>query len=245
MLWRKLRADQFLVQNGYFESRSKAQAAIKAGKVSVDGVAITKPSQTISQNATVKAEAEHPWVSRGGLKLVGALKTFDISVKDRVCLDIGSSTGGFTDVLLSRGALKVYAVDVGRDQLHSKLRTDDRVVSMESQDARKLTADMFDPLPDILVCDASFISLAKVIERPLSLMQSGSEAILLFKPQFEVGRKNIGKGGIVKHGGAIQQVFTKFQDWISRQGWTVIASGTSPIKGGDGNIEYLINVMKL
>ena len=147
-------------------------------------------------------------------------------------------------MLLSEGAAKVYADDVGQDQLHPKLKGDERVVSMESTDARSLTSSMFDPLPDLIVCDASFISLAKVIEHPLSLMPSRSDAILLFKPQFEVGRENIGKGGIVKHGGATQQAFTHFQKWISRQGWIVIGSGPSPITGGDGNLEYLIHAQK-
>ncbi len=239
-----MRADQYLVTHGYFESRAKAQAAIKAGKVYIDGEKITKPSQPIHDHVNVKADTEHPWVSRGGLKLAGALRLFEIEARGRVCLDIGASTGGFTDVLLAAGAAKVYAVDVGREQLHAKLRQDPRVISMEQTDARQLTAEMFEPLPDIIVCDASFISLAKVIKRPLSLMPSSSEAVLLFKPQFEVGPDQVGKKGIVKSSTAAQVVFSHFQNWIGDQDWHVCGTGPSPIKGGDGNTEFLLYARK-
>lgn len=239
-----MRADQYLVKHGYFDSRSKAQAAIKAGKVSVDGRIVRKTSDLIKDGQSIKAEAEHPWVSRGGLKLAGALKLFNVDVKGRVCLDIGASTGGFTDVLLSNGARKVYAVDVGRDQLHPILQSDPRVISLEQTDARTLEVNMFLPRPNLLVCDASFISLAKVIEKPLAIIGEGGEAILLFKPQFEVGKKNIGKGGIVKSERIAKSAFDTFQLWVKTQGWRIKGSGPSPIKGGDGNAEYLLSLVK-
>ena len=240
-----MRADQFLVSQGYFESRAKAQAAIKAGKVKVNGALIRKASQSIPDGAQVQAEAAYAWVSRAGLKLQAALEHFKISVSNRICLDIGASTGGFSDVLLTNGAQKIYAIDVGSGQLHPKLAADPRLISMEKTDARQITPDMFDPLPDMIVCDASFISLSKVIERPLSLMPDGSEAILLFKPQFEVGPDHISKAGIVKHPQVSDQAFCQFQLWLSAQGWTFRDSCPSPIKGGDGNVEFLCYGKKL
>ena len=238
------RADIFLVEHGYFESRSRAASAIKAGNVTVNGRVLSKVSAKIAPDAQVNAEAEHPWVSRGGMKLVHALDVFKVDPGGRTCLDVGSSTGGFTDVLLSRGALKVYAVDVGRDQLHPKLRADNRVVSMESTDARHLTEDQFDPLPDLIVCDASFIALSKVLQVPLSLAETGCELVTLVKPQFEVGRAGIGKGGLVKSPELADAALIKVSEWISSQGWTVIATTTSPIKGGDGNTEFLLHAKK-
>ncbi len=238
------RADSFLVEHGYFESRARAAAAIKAGKVKVDGRTLKKPSEKITGESTVEAEAEHPWVSRGGLKLVHALDHFNVDPTGRVCLDVGSSTGGFTDVLLSRGAAKVYAVDVGTDQLHARLRSDDRVMSMENQDARKLTTDMFDPVPDLIVCDASFISLSKVLAVPLQIAQPGAELVTLFKPQFEVGRAGIGKGGIVKSDTLSEAALADVVSWLEMVGWTVHGTTFSPIKGGSGNTEYLLRATK-
>ena len=238
------RADLYLVENGYFDSRARAAAAIKAGKVLVDGVTIYKASAKIPDNANVTAEPEHPWVSRGGLKLVHALDVFKVDPSGRTCLDVGSSTGGFTHVLLSRGAAKIYAVDVGTDQLHQSLRGNDQIISMESTDARSLTADMFDPLPNLIVCDASFIALNKVLHVPLSLMGSAAELVTLVKPQFEVGRDGIGKGGIVKSAALAEASLKHVQTWLSKEGWEVKATTISPIKGGSGNTEFLLHAVK-
>lgn len=238
------RADSYLVAQGIFESRAKAAAAIKAGGVTADGRLIKKPSQNIANGASVNAVAAHPWVSRGGIKLDYALDHFSVSARGRICLDVGASTGGFVDVLLSRGAKTVYGVDVGRDQLHAKLRNDARVISMEGQDARELTAQMISPLPSLIVCDASFISMTKVLERALSLAEAGTDLVTLVKPQFEVGRKNIGKGGIVKSEEVALEALQFVQDWLDIQGWSVKDTTTSPITGGSGNTEYLCHAVK-
>lgn len=239
-----MRADSFLVEKGYFESRAKAAAAIKAGGVSVNGTPLRKPSQTIPKGAIIEAEAAHPWVSRGGIKLAHALTAFQVSAAERICLDVGASTGGFTDVLLSQGAAKVYAVDVGRDQLHKRLRGHPKVISMEGTDARSIAASDFDPPYDLIVCDASFISMTKVLEPPLSLAGAGAELVTLVKPQFEVGRDNIGRGGIVKENGSAAQSLTDVKAWLSPQGWQVQADCVSPITGGSGNTEYLVHAIK-
>ena len=239
-----MRADLYLVSHGLYPSRARAQAAIKAGMVSVNGAAIAKPNSKIPDGAEVRAEAEHPWVSRGGLKLDHALTVFDIDIFGKTALDVGSSTGGFTDVLVSRGAAKVYAVDVGTGQLHPKIKNDERVVSWESTDARILRADQFDPGPDIIVCDASFISCMKVLEIPLGIAAKGADLITLVKPQFEVGRSGIGKGGIVKSDEAALQSLEDVKDWVSIQGWTVKATDKSPITGGSGNKEFLLHAVK-
>ena len=234
-----MRADQYLVREGHYASRARAQAAIKAGLVRVDGVVLRKASQTIRDGAPVEAVAEHPYVSRGGLKLAHALEVFGISARGRVALDVGSSTGGFTDVLLRAGAAQVYAVDVGRDQLDGRLRADPRVVSMEGVDARTLLPTLFDPVPGLLVCDASFISVTKLLAPALSFTQ---EAVILFKPQFEVGRDNIGKGGIVRGGQA--EALARVERWVAEQGWRVEARTDSPIKGGSGNAESLLHLRR-
>lgn len=239
-----MRADLYLVSQGLYPSRARAQAAIKAGMVSVNGTAITKPNSKIPDGAKVVAEAEHPWVSRGGLKLDHALNVFDVDVSGKTALDVGSSTGGFTDVLLSRGAAKVFAVDVGTGQLHPKIKDNSRVVSWESTDARNLRADQFDPLPDVIVCDASFISAMKVLETPLRIAAKGADLITLVKPQFEVGRSGIGKGGIVKSEDLALQALDDVKDWVTIQGWTVKATDTSPITGGSGNREFLLHAVK-
>lgn len=235
-----MRADLYLVQNGFFDSRARAQAAIKAGLVRVDGGVLKKASATIAEGASVEAGEVHPYVSRGGLKLAHALEQFGVSPTGRVCVDVGSSTGGFTDVLLRGGASRVYAVDVGRDQLHASLQDDPRVVSMEGQDARELSAGMFDPEPELLVCDASFISITKVLGPALSLT---NEAVLLIKPQFEVGRENIGKGGIVQAGA--EESLDAVKLWLRAEGWQTKAVTDSPIRGGSGNAEYLLHAVRL
>lgn len=240
-----MRIDSYLVSQGYFESRAKAVAAIKAGKVSLDGRVVKKPSEKVGEGAVIQAEAAHPWVSRGGIKLAHALEIFDVNVSRRTALDVGSSTGGFTDVLLDHGAAKVYAVDVGREQLHVKLRSDSRVISMESMDARELVASQFEPVPDLVVCDASFISLMKVLEQPLSLVPTGSDLVSLIKPQFEVGKAHIGKGGIVNSQEAANIALHEVQNWLRGQGWDIKSTDISPITGGDGNQEFLTHAVKL
>ncbi|MGB3455942.1 MAG: TlyA family RNA methyltransferase [Litorimonas sp.] len=235
-----MRADLHLVRQGHYDSRARAQAAIKAGLVRVNGRVLKKASAAIPDGARVEAEQPHPYVSRGGLKLAHALDVFGIEADGRVCLDVGSSTGGFTDVLLRSGAARVYAVDVGRDQLHERLRADPRIVSMEGQDARALEPVLFDPVPDLLVCDASFISVTKLLGPALSLTREG---VLLFKPQFEVGRENVGKGGIVQ--GGVEPAMEEVERWLRGQGWRVAARTDSPVRGGSGNAEYLWHAVRL
>jgi 23S rRNA (cytidine1920-2'-O)/16S rRNA (cytidine1409-2'-O)-methyltransferase len=234
-----MRADQYLVQKGHYPSRARAQAAIKAGLVQVNDRVLKKASATIPSGAQIAAEQPHPYVSRGGLKLAHAIEVFALDASGRICLDVGSSTGGFTDVLCRAGAAKVYAIDVGRDQLDPSLRSDPRIVSMEGQDARSIHAAMFDPSPDLLVCDASFISITKLLGPAMALCE---EAVLLFKPQFEVGRENIGKGGIVR--GGVEAAQDRVKRWISDQGWRVVETTDSPIAGGSGNREYLWHVRR-
>lgn len=235
-----MRADLYLVKHGHFDSRARAQAAIKAGLVSINGRVLKKASAAIADGSRVEAGDVHPYVSRGGLKLVHALDTFNVNPAGRVCLDIGSSTGGFTDVLLRRGAARVYAVDVGRDQLHPSLRSHKQVVSMEGQDARELSAVQFPEMLDLMVCDASFIALSKVLSVPLSLTR---EAVMLVKPQFEVGRDNIGRGGIVR--GGAQEALDAVKVWLRGEGWRTVATANSPIEGGSGNAEFLLHARRL
>ncbi|MEM7329610.1 MAG: TlyA family RNA methyltransferase [Pseudomonadota bacterium] len=238
------RADKVLVALGHFESRSAAQAAIAAGKVSVSGRVLTKASEKISPQARIVAAAAHPWVSRAALKLAHALDVFGIDPSGCDCLDIGASTGGFTEVLLTRGAARIVSVDVGRDQLHERVRGDPRVVSLEATDARALTAGLIGQRPQILVCDASFIALHKLLSVPLSLAAESASLIALFKPQFEVGRAHVGKGGIVTDEAAVATAEAAFVDWLDDQGWRVKARADSPIKGGDGNAERLIYAVR-
>ena len=238
------RADIFLVEQGYYESRARAQAAIKAGLVQVDGVRVKKASEKISDGAQIAAKAEHPWVSRGGLKLVHALREFGVSPEGKLCLDVGASTGGFSQVLIKNGARKVYAVDVGREQLHPKLRDVPEIISMEQTDARDLKGSDFEAAPQLIVCDASFISAMKVLEVPLALAAPSAELITLVKPQFEVGKAGIGRGGIVASESLALQSLSDVAAWVSAQGWEVIATCLSPIKGGSGNTEYLLHARK-
>lgn len=234
------RADKILVSLGHFDSRSAAQAAIAAGKVRVRGRVLTKASEKISSTAAIVAEAEHPWVSRAGLKLAHALDVFDVDPQGLNCLDVGASTGGFTQVLLENGAAHVVSVDVGRDQFHASLRGDRRITLLEGTDARALTPELVRAPPALLVCDASFISLHKLLSVPLSLAAERASLIALFKPQFEVGRENVGKGGIVSDATATSRAEEAFIAWLETQAWTVRAAINSPIKGGDGNAERLI-----
>jgi 23S rRNA (cytidine1920-2'-O)/16S rRNA (cytidine1409-2'-O)-methyltransferase len=240
-----VRADKFLVEHGHFSTRAKAQAAIAAGKVRVNGQVLGKASQNIPDGAAVQAEAAHPYVSRAALKLVAGLDAFEIDPAGRICLDVGSSTGGFAQVLLERGAERVIAVDVGRDQLDASLRADPRVLSLEGQDARTLTLDLIGgAAPSLVVCDASFISLEKVLSQPLALAVPGADLIALFKPQFEVGRAHVGKGGIVKDSIAIAHAEESARAFVARAGVEVSGVIEIPIAGGDGNLERLIGARK-
>ena len=233
------RADIAIVERGFFESRAKARAAIEAGLVRVDGALVRKPSEPIGEEAQVEASAPHPWVSRAGLKLVGGLDHFGVNPQGRICMDVGSSTGGFTQVLLSRGAELVYAVDVGRDQLHSSLRAEPRVRVMESTDARSLTDEQINPAPSLIVCDASFISLRLVLPKPLELAADRADLIALIKPQFEAGPARV-KKGLVRDAQVHDEVCEDIRLFLEAAGWRVRGLTTSPIEGGDGNREFLI-----
>ena len=240
----KDRADRLLVSLGLFDSRARARAAIEAGQVRANGQVIEKPSQAISSEAVIEAAPAHPYVSRGGLKLAHGLDEFGIDPHGRQCLDIGASTGGFTDVLLRRGATHITAVDVGRAQLHADVAGDARVLNLEGTDARNLSADMLPAAPDLLVCDASFIALEKLLTVPLSLAAPHAEFVGLFKPQFQVGRSNIGKGGIVANPAASNLAAERFSDWMAAQGWPVRSWTASPVLGGDGNPERLFHAVR-
>ena len=240
-----MRADRYLVEHGYFETRARAQAAIAAGGVVADGVAITRASQTIRAGAAVEAEPAHRHVSRAALKLIAGLDRFGVDPAGRTCLDVGASTGGFTEVLLQRGAAFVAAVDVGRGQLHASLRGDERVLSLEGTDARTLTLERIGgAAPELIVCDASFISLEKVLAVPLSLAAPGARLIALFKPQFEVGRAHVGKGGLVKDQEAVTRAQNAARAFLGRAGFEFEGSIESPISGGDGNREHLIAAVR-
>ncbi len=233
------RADVALVERGFFESRAKAQEAIDAGLVTADGRLVTKPSAPLADDAQIVASAPYPWVSRGGVKLAHALDVFGVDPSGLFCLDVGSSTGGFTDVLLARGARHVIAVDVGHDQLHEKLRRDPRVTSMEGQDARTLTRAQLSEAPPLIVMDASFISLGALLPNVLSLAAPQATLVALIKPQFEAGRAAI-KKGVVRDDKVHADVCAKARAEIEALGWRVADVITSPIEGGDGNREFLV-----
>jgi 23S rRNA (cytidine1920-2'-O)/16S rRNA (cytidine1409-2'-O)-methyltransferase len=234
------RADVLLVERGLFESRAKARAAIEAGGVSADGAPVLRAAQLIAIDAELLARAAHPWVGRGGLKLDHALGLWPIAVAGAVVLDVGASTGGFTEVCLARGAAKVFAVDVGRDQLHPRLRDDPRVVDLSGTDARDLTPHQVLQPPGLIVCDASFIGLAKVLPAALALAAPGATLVALVKPQFEVGPGNVGKGGVVRGAGAREKAVADARAWLEAQGWAARAVVDSPILGGEGAREYLL-----
>ena len=234
------RIDQLLVERGVFDSRAKARAAIEAGGVSVLGRIVAKPSELVDEEAAITAEAAHPWVGRGALKLVHALDLWPIAVEGRLAVDVGASTGGFTEVLLSRGAAFVFAVDVGRDQLHASLRRNDRVADLSGVDARSLGLDLIDQAPGLIVSDVSFISLAKALPAALALAHPGADLVALVKPQFEVGPERVGKGGLVSEPAARQDALDGVVAFLEASGWGVQATTDSPIDGGDGNREFLI-----
>jgi 23S rRNA (cytidine1920-2'-O)/16S rRNA (cytidine1409-2'-O)-methyltransferase len=234
------RADVVLVERGMFDSRAKARAAIEAGGVVVDGRTLLKASELVDEAAAIEAVAAHPYVGRGALKLAHALGLWPVLVEGRTVLDVGASTGGFTEVSLERGAARVYAVDVGRGQLHPKLAGDPRVVGLEGVDARNLTAAMIPVAPDLIVTDVSFIGLAKVLPAALRLATFGADLVALVKPQFEVGPDNVGKGGLVKDEAARARALDDVVEFLRASGWIVRATADSPITGGDGNHEYLL-----
>jgi len=238
----KLRLDQLLVERGLVESRTRAQALIMAGNVYSDTKRLDKAGQQVKSDIPIELKGQdHPWVSRGGLKLDKGLRHFGVSAEGKTCLDVGASTGGFTDVLLTNGAAKVYAVDVGQGQLAWKLRSDERVVVMEKTNARHLTAeDIAEPI-DLVVCDASFIGLETVLPAALTLTAPGAHVIALIKPQFEVGKGRVGKGGVVREPELHQEVCDRIEAWLNElEGWSVLGITQSPIKGPEGNIEFLI-----
>ena len=238
----KSRADQLLVERGLAESRGKAGALIMAGLVFAGERRVEKPGQQIKPNTSLNVRGQcHPWASRGGLKLARALEHFELDPKGSICLDIGASTGGFTDVLLQSDAAKVYAIDVGRGQLAWKLQSDERVVVMDKTNARHLTRkDIVEPI-DFIVCDASFIGLETLLPASLALAVDGTHLVALIKPQFEVGRERVGKGGIVKDPALHQEVCRRIKTWLDGlTGWRVIGTTESPIKGAEGNMEFLI-----
>jgi len=237
----KQRADQLLVDRGLAESRTRAQALILAGLVFSGDRRIDKPGQSLPDNVSIEVKGrDHPWVSRGGVKLGHGLDHFGWDVTGAVAIDVGASTGGFTDVLLSRGAARVYAVDSGTNQLAWKLRQDARVVVLEQLSARLLTPAHIPEPVDLIVCDASFISLAKVLEVPLTFAQPAARLMALIKPQFEAGREEVGKGGVVRDPAVHARVCEEVRAWIEEQGWTVEGIVQSPITGPEGNVEFLI-----
>lgn len=238
---RTVRLDQLLVTRGLAESRAKAKAAIEAGGVTVNGAPAKAASQAVSDDVEIGYAAAHRWVGRGALKLERALDLWPVAVEGRVVLDVGASTGGFTEVCLDRGAARVFAVDVGFGQMHPKVAADPRVVNLERTDARELTPEIIPEAPSLVVCDASFIGLSKVLPAALDLAASDADLITLVKPQFEgAGPKDAGKKGVVKdpeaHAAAVEGVRT----WLASVGWKVLEVAESPITGGDGNVEFLM-----
>jgi 23S rRNA (cytidine1920-2'-O)/16S rRNA (cytidine1409-2'-O)-methyltransferase len=237
----KIRIDQLLVERGLAESRTRAQALVMAGHVTVGEAKALKPGQQVAADAEIAVKgSDHPWVSRGGVKLAHALAEFGIDVAGMTAVDVGSSTGGFTDVLLTNGATKVYAVDSGTNQLAWKLRQDERVIVHEQTSARILTEAHIPEAIDIIVCDASFIGLAKVLERPLTFAKPQAQLVALIKPQFEAGRDEVGKGGVVRDEAVHTRVCEDVQNWLVEKGWAIEGLTTSPITGPQGNVEFLV-----
>ena len=242
---KKMRVDQVLVARGLAESRARAQALVMAGLVFAGETKIAKPGQPIAEDAPLDVRGrDHPWVSRGGMKLAHALDAFDLDPTGAVAMDIGSSTGGFTDVLLQRGAARVFAVDSGTNQLAWKLRQDECVTVLEKTSARILTTDQIDAPCDWVVCDASFIGMAKVLERPLELAAPQCRLVSHIKPQFEVGREEVGKGGVVRDPALHERVCEEVRHWLETGGWQVQGIVESPITGPKGNVEFLISAVR-
>lgn len=243
----RIRVDRLLLDRGLAESRSRAQALIAAGKVESAGRVIAKPGEQLPEDAPLAITGrDHPWVSRGGLKLAHGLEHFGIDPRGAVCLDTGASTGGFTDVLLQQGARRVYAVDVGHDQLAPKLRGDPRVISLEGVNARYLDATQIGEPLDLLVCDASFISLTLLLPAGLDLVAPGGRLLVLVKPQFELERGALGKGGVVRDPALHRRACSRVEDWLAARGdWEILGLTDSPITGPNGNREFLLAARKL
>ena len=233
------RADRLLVARGLFESRAQAQAAIVAGQVTADGNVVRKPSDEISSAAKIAAQPAHPYVSRGGVKLAAALDSLSLDIAGRICLDVGASTGGFSEVLLARGARRVYAVDVGRAQLHARLRGHRQVTSIEQTDIRNLTLAHLPEPPDFAAVDVSFISLKKILPYVSDLLKPSATLLALIKPQFEAGRRHI-KKGIVRDAAVHATICDDIARFLADLGWRVGGRFASPILGGDGNREFFI-----
>lgn len=237
----KSRVDQLLVDRGLAESRTRAQALIMAGLVFAGETKVAKPGQMIAADVVLEVRGrDHPWVSRGGIKLAHGLDHFGWNVIGAVAIDVGSSTGGFTDVLLQRGAARVYAVDSGTNQLAWRLRQDTRVIVHEQTSARVLTPVHVPEPIDLIVCDASFIGLAKVLERPLTFARAPARLLALIKPQFEAGREEVGKGGVVRDAAVHARVCDEVAGCVTGQGWAVVGVTPSPITGPQGNVEFLL-----
>ncbi|MFA5989421.1 MAG: TlyA family RNA methyltransferase [Sphingomonas sp.] len=237
----KMRIDQLLVERGLAESRTRAQALVMAGLVFVATRRIDKPGQMVANNADIDLRGrDHPWVSRGGVKLAHGLDHFGWDIAGSVAMDVGSSTGGFTDVMLSRGAARVYAIDSGSNQLAWKLRQDARVIVHEQTSARILTPSHVPEAVDLVVCDASFIALAKVLAVPLGFASPAARAMVLVKPQFEAGRDEVGKGGVVRDPAVHARVCAAAAAWFAELGWKVDGVVPSPITGPEGNVEFLL-----
>ena len=233
------RADRLLVARGLFESRARAQAAIAAGRVLADGAPVRKASEEIPSTARIEAAPEHPYVSRGGVKLAAALEHFGLDVKDRVCLDVGASTGGFAEVLLGRGARRVYAVDVGRDQLHPRLRGQGRLISLEQTDIRALDRSRLTEQPDFATVDVSFISLKLVLPAIENLLAPRVDLVALIKPQFEAARRDI-KKGVVRDPSVHAGICAEIEAFLVARRWRVTGIVPSSILGGDGNREFFV-----
>lgn len=236
---RRVRADLLLLERGLFESRARAQAAIAAGLVSADGVVLRKASETVLAAAKIEAQAAHPYVSRGGVKLAAALDAFGFDPAGQTCLDVGASTGGFSDVLLRRGAARVYAIDVGQAQLHESLHGHPRLTSLESQDIRTLDPGLFAQAPALAVIDVSFISLKLVLPAVAKLLAPQAQLVALVKPQFETKRSAL-KKGVLRDEALQQQICTEIADVVSGLGFAISGLTPSPIEGGDGNREFLL-----
>ena len=237
----RIRLDQHLVNLGLAESRSKAKAAIEAGNVTVGGEVAKAASLKVLEDAKIQYADAHRWVGRGALKLERAFELWPLDVAGKVAMDVGASTGGFTEVCLDRGASKVFAVDVGQGQMHPRVAADPRVVNLEKTDARELSMVEITEAPSLIVCDASFISLSKVLPVPLSLAGAGAHLMTLVKPQFEADSPSaIGKKGIVKDIAVHNAAVTKVREWLETEGWSVQDVADSPIEGGDGNREFLL-----
>lgn len=242
----KERLDKALVQQGFAPTRSRASQMIADGIVCVGGVPAVKPNQSITAHHTITlSQPDHPWVSRAGLKLAHAIGEFGITVADKMCLDIGASTGGFTQVLAHHNARHVVAVDVGCDQLHATIKSNPNVTDLSPLDARDLTPEHLPEPPQIIVCDASFIGLEKILPPALSMAPVGAELVALIKPQFQLSQSMVGKGGIVKNPAHHQQACNDVQNMLTTQNWQTKKIVPSPITGGDGNVEFLCYGVKL